>query len=453
MPGADADRPLLLVIRTGLAEVREYILKSISTQYRIHLILGAEPDWELAYIDGWTRLENNRDPAVLIAAARAVDRRTPISGVFTWDESRIAQAAEVAAALGLPGPTPDVIARCRDKRLTRQALDAAGVPQPRSIRVDTVSDALDAAHRLGYPVVLKPSDLAFSMGVVVAADSDELRRHFPFTRDVQGGLPGYRATVLVEEFVPGTEISVDAVVWRGEVSPLVLARKQLGYPPYCIEVGHYVDASDPLLTDEAVGRVLRDAHAALGFVEGVTHTEIKLSPTGPKIIEVNGRLGGGLIPYLGLRATGIDAALAAAAVACGRAPRVAADRALVAGVRFCYVDADDTVISSIGFDRALLPDAVDRTVIAASPGDVKSPPPKGTSNGRIGFATVVTATAAQCRGAMAAVAAALRVVPHPTAEVAAEAPAPSCPKTASQRRPGDAGLVAWSSTSNAATGP
>jgi biotin carboxylase len=402
-------KPLLLIVRTGHRAVREYLMRSMSTAFRIHLFLDGKPSWELAYVSGWTRLERTRDAAEVCAAARALQARDPISGVLTWDESRIEQTAEVVAALGLPGPTPEIVARCRDKQLTRRALAAAGVPQPGSVRVDSLAQAHAAAERFGYPVIVKPSDLAFSLGVALAADPAELTRLYPYTATVQGGLPGYRATVLVEEFAAGTEISVDAVVRHGRVVPLVLARKQLGYPPYCVETGHYVDAADPLLDDDRIARVLHDAHAALGFTDGTTHTELKLGPDGPRVIEVNGRIGGGLIPYLGLRATGIDAGLAAAAVACGAEPTVLADRKLVAGVRFCYPPADDTRIGSIGFDRSGLPDTIDQLIVAAQPGEVRSPPPRGAADGRIGLVTAVAETVAECQAALDTGVAALRI--------------------------------------------
>jgi hypothetical protein len=85
------------------------------------------------------------------------------------------------------------------------------------------------------------------------------------------------------------------------------------------------------------------------------------------------------------------------------------DRSLVAGVRFCYVSGDDTLIRSIGFDRSALPDAVDRLVVAAGPGERRSPPPKGTANGRVGLVTAVAPTVDECRGALDAAVAALRI--------------------------------------------
>jgi biotin carboxylase len=396
------------VIRTGKREFREYLLQSITRQYRVHMFLVAEPDWELDYLDSYTRIDTS-DVQAMITAAKDLQAEEHISGVLCWDEARIAQASEVAAALGLPGD-PAVIARCRDKYLTRQALGVAGVPQPRSVRVATLPDALVEAGRMGYPSIIKPTDLALSAGVVKVDTAEQLTTAFDYVSGLKhGGIAGWRPAILLEEFVPGYEISVDIAVHSGEIFPLCLARKEIGFPPYCIEVGHYVYADDPLWHDPELMRVLHDTHRALGFHDGVTHTEIMMSPDGPKVIEVNGCLGGDIIPYLGLRATGVDTGLAAAAVAWGKAPVVEHDRKLVAAVRFFYPREKNTRIESIRFDTNGLPEAIDRLALLAELGSVKSPPPEGTVNGRIAFATAVATTAAECQAALDAAELALRV--------------------------------------------
>jgi hypothetical protein len=173
-----------------------------------------------------------------------------------------------------------------------------------------------------------------------------------------------------------------------------------------------VDAADPLLADADLMRIVQDTHTGLSFADGMTHTELKLTPAGPKIIEVNGRLGGDLIPYLGMRSSGIDPGLAAAAVACGREPDVTAHHTLVGAVRFFYVEHEDTTIGDIHIDDAApRPAALDRLVVDAQPGDIVSPPPKGTVWGRIAFATAVAGTARECLDALDAAQAALVVRP------------------------------------------
>jgi len=404
------DAPLLVVIGTGRRQFREYLLRSIVREYRVHVLLWAEPTWEREYACGWTVLANvteTVDAQDMIEAVHELAGQEPVAGVLAWDEARILQCAKVAAVMGLPGGDPDVIMRCRDKHLTRAALAAAGVAQPVSVLVDSVEAGLAAAEQIGYPVILKPRAMAASLGVVKVATQAELVAQFGCARDTT--VPGaWRYdSVLVEEFVDGPEISVDSVVHRGRVYPMCLAHKQIGYPPYCEEVGHTVLAGDSLLVDPALRDVLDRAHAAIGFSDGATHTEVKLTPGGPKVIEVNGRLGGGMIPYLGLRTSGIDPGLAAAAVACGRAPRVEPDLGLVGAVRFLYVERDETTIGEIEFVPTELPAAVDLTVTLVAPGAVVSPPPKGTLGGRIAYITAVGASAAECHTAIDAAAATL----------------------------------------------
>lgn len=406
----EPERPLLLLIRTGRREFREYLLAPIARHYRVHMFLGVAPSWELEYVDGATVINNTLDTEAMVAAARELHARDPIAGVFTWDESRLPQTARIAAALGLPGGDVRAVARCRDKHLTRQALAEAGVPQPGSVMVGSVAEALATAESFGYPVIIKPSDLAVSEGVVKVRNPAELEVHFAQTAGIRlAELPDYRVRVLVEEYVSGSEISVDCAVHRGQVFPLCVAHKEIGFPPYCIELGHVVDGHDPLLSDPQLVKLLTEVHAALGFTDGVTHTEIMLTASGPKIIEVNGRLGGDLIPYLGLRATGIDTGLAAAAVALDRVPAVERDRALVAGIRFFHVDADDTLIESIHFDRDGLPEAIDQLVVLAAPGQRKSTPVRNPTSCRIAFATAVATTERECRAALAAAGRALVV--------------------------------------------
>jgi biotin carboxylase len=403
-------RPHLLLVSTGARAFREYLLESIATQYRVHLLTTVQPTWELPYLAGWTVVTSTLDAEEMAAAAIASGHR--FDGVLCWDEARVQATADVAAALGLPGPTPQAVRNCRDKHLTRRALAAAGVPQPSSVLVADLPEALAAAEQIGYPVVLKPRGLAASLGVVLVHDATELAANFAFARDTTvPGAPHHEISVLVEEFADGPEISVDAAVSGGDVQVLCVARKQLGYEPYFEEVGHTVDAADPLMHDPLLLEILHDAHRAVGFSGGVTHTELRLTPSGPKIIEINARIGGDLIPYLGLQTTGMDPGLTAAALACGGRPQLTQQRKLFGAVRFVYLDEQATV-SAVRFDGDL-PAAVDRTVVLAEPGHAYAPPPAGTVWGRIAYVTAVAGSAEECTAAVSAGVSAIRVEVQP----------------------------------------
>jgi biotin carboxylase len=405
-------QPRLLVVGTGMHTYREYLLRSISAEFRVHLFTKTEPSWEMKYLTGWSVLPSTSDGPAMAERARLLDKEEPFAGVVCWDEARIHAASQVAEALGLRNGDPAVVARLRDKGQTRAALAAAELAQPKSIPVATVDQAVAAAELVGYPAILKPRGLGASLGVIRVNDPDELRQQFEFTYNTKSPEPEdvlAEERVLVEECVFGEEISIDAVTTGGRVRPLFAGRKVMGYPPYAEEIGHYISGGDPLLTDPQVTELLQQAHTALGFTDGCTHTEIMLTESGPKVIEVNGRLGGDLIPYLCLLATGIDCGLAAARAACGLPVEITPDHQQTAGIRFYYVEKEDSEIISVGFDTDRLPEAIREAVAVAKPGAIVSPPPKGTAWGRVAYAIAVGDTTEECARALEAAEAALEI--------------------------------------------
>ena len=413
MPLGDP-RPLLVVV-SSLSRSREYFFRSVSPHYRLWLLQGGagrtdEVSWELPYLVGHTVVDT-LDADAMTAAVRAIPG--PVAGILSYDEARIAATAVVADRFGLPTSPPEAVLCCRDKWLTRQALAAAGVPQAASVAVASRDEAVAAAGRIGYPVVLKPRNLAASFGVSRADDEAGLLAAYERARAVS--LPEaperFDRDVLVEEFLAGPEISVDAVVVGGRVEPMVVAHKQTGFPPSFEETGHLVDAADPLLADPELLAVLAAAHAAVGYSTGTTHTELRRTAAGFKVIEINGRLGGDMIPLLGLLAGGPDPDVVAAAVACGQPPDTSRGSARVAGIRFYYPDEDVTV-GTLELDEQLLPAQVYEAVLLTGPGERVLLPPRGSAwESRLAHVIAVADTADELRGALEDAAKAIRLEP------------------------------------------
>lgn len=373
---------VVLLIGSGRRLYREYLLKGLSDRAPLWLIDDQAPTWQSPYLAGSSvvgMLDSARmvpDQQGLVSAAAGVRATRPVLGVCTYDEAFVIAAAHAAQQMGVPGLTVAGAEGCRDKHRTRAALTEAGLPQPQYALAGTLEQAAAAAQRIGFPVVLKPRGMGASAGVVRAAHAGGVAAAFEVAAHAShAGPPAFEEGLLVEEMVDGPEISVDGAVVAGQYRPFCLARKRHGPPPYFEEVGHIVDAADPLLEDAEVLRVLAQAHRALGLPDGITHTEVRLSARGPVIIEVNGRLGGDLIPYLGMLATGVDPGHVAADVARGVRPDLTASRQRVVGIRFLYPPEDCRVL-----DICLPgPDAVPGLVSAqamAEPGTAVYLPPR-----------------------------------------------------------------------------
>lgn len=400
MNSAD-ELPLVILVGSGFRPYRRYLLELAAAHARVWLFSSWDVEWELPHIFGHHQLDTG-DRAAMIAAANEVASKHKISGVLCWCEELIVPTAELAAALNLPGGTPEAYSQCRDKHLTRLALAAAGTPSAASVLVATTEQAQVAAQQIGYPVIVKPRALAGSVGVVKVESAVQLDAAFAVACTAQiDGYPRYDAGVLVEEYLDGPEISIDSACVKGEATALFIARKHIGYPPYFEEVGHTVDAQDPLLSDPAVCDLVTSAHTALGIQDGTTHIEVRLTPSGPRVVEINGRMGGDLIPLVGKFATGIDLGRVAIDIACGATPDLQSKFQQVAEIRFLYPDRDMTV-EAIALDRDLLPPGIVYADLVASRGRRLELPPKGHVSSRYAYLVSVGEDSGECEETLSA---------------------------------------------------
>ena len=376
--------PRLLLVGSGSERYRRYLLEAIARRFDVWLINGAEAAWTRGMVAGWAGTDV-QDPVAIAASARHLGCGRGFDGVLSWDESLILPAARAAEILGLPGPRPAAIAACRDKHITRRLLAEAGVPQPVSVAVTTVARAAEVAERIDYPVVVKPRGLGASRGVVLAGSRGDLAGAFEAAIGATyPGVPSYE-DLLVEEYLDGPEISVDGVVRDGRYQAVFVAHKDVGHAPYFEETAHRVSGDDPLLADEPLLGILQAAHDALGLDQAWTHSELRLSQQGWRIIEINGRLGGDLIPYLGYLASGIEPGPAAAAIATGREPDFTARHRRHARIRFVY-PSEDCRVTSIALPQHDHWGVEHLEVRAlAAPGTVLRLPPSGYV-ARVGYA-------------------------------------------------------------------
>jgi biotin carboxylase len=247
--------------------------------------------------------------------------RLHLDGVTTFSEAQITRTAALASPRGLPYPTPECARALTDKLVQRRVLAEAGVQATRCHLVHGPADLDAALAAVGLPAVLKPRSGAASAYTCQVDTPGEAAARL---REFTGG-PAVEGFVL-EELLTGDPaaagpewgdyVSVESVTSAGVVRHVEVTGKLPLAPPFR-ETGYFVPASLGAALRRQVLDLTEAAVTALGVRFGVTHVEVKLTPDGPRLIEVNGRVGG-YVAQLVRRARGYDLLRAALLAALGR---------------------------------------------------------------------------------------------------------------------------------------
>ncbi|WP_406214105.1 ATP-grasp domain-containing protein [Streptomyces decoyicus] len=265
---------------------------------------------------------DTNDLETLLPYAERLHSAFGFDGVLTSCDYYLPTVARIAGRLGLPGPAPEAVENACRKDATRRVLAAAGVPGPRFAVCADRSEAAAAAAEIGYPLVLKPVDLCAGMFVRRIDDEAELTRAYCALEGFPVNARGQRRApvVLLEELLHGPEVSVETVTYDGSTQVIGVTDKSVGGAPAFIETGHMFPAALPAADRAAAEETAVLALKALGLDGVVAHTEIKLTPDGPRVVEVNPRPAGNRITELIRHVTGIDVAAACVDVARGERP-------------------------------------------------------------------------------------------------------------------------------------
>lgn len=376
--------------RRHLARAREYARR----HGRRLLLIMKDPTWEKEYVDQVVVADTGSIEET-VAAARGLAE--PVAAVLTFAEAAVPAVARVGAELGLPAVGERTAFLARDKHAMRTAVDGA-VPQPRFALARDLDEARRAAASIGYPVVLKPIIGTGSMYVRSVDTEDELARHFEVVR--RGGWESldydplhrrahdrYGGALLVEEFVPGTEISVESIVVDGRTTSFAVHDKPLPTGPTFEEVYACTPTRLPRETVDRLYAATAAVHAAMDITMGVTHVEFRLRDGEPLLLEAAARMGGGPIYRSVQLSTGVDMVEAALDLAMGRTPLIEPRPDPVpVGFRNIFPDRAGTLAAVHGVDEARADPRVDEIEIYRQVGEhLKVPPQTFQGHGHLIF--------------------------------------------------------------------
>lgn len=233
----------------------------------------------------------------------ALAKKHHVEGVFCVAvEAAVKTVAAVARELRLPALSPEAAENATDKHRMRTLWAASGVPSPAFRPCASLAQVETAAREIGFPIVIKPTSNAGSRGVSKVEQLEDLPSAY------EKALTYARSgMVLLEKFIPGVEMSIEAFVYKGEVFVIALSDKVRTKPPCLLDTSVLFPSEHPLPVQEQARQIVTDSIKALGIDMCPVHAEVLVSPHGLTMVELAARGPGfkvftDMIPWV----TGVD---------------------------------------------------------------------------------------------------------------------------------------------------
>lgn len=294
-----------------------------------------------------------------------------IDGVMTLaSDMPMRTVAAIAKKLGLIGITDDTALKATNKVMMRQALSDYGVPIPKFYKVSNEEEYLAAVkeiEHMGYRCIIKPADNSGSRGVDLLESFDEetIKAAYKYSRTYSRN-----GDVIVEEYMEGPEVSVETLSVKGKCYVIQITDKLTTGAPYFVEMGHNQPSKLSPEMCERIEEVAIAANKAVGITDGPSHTEIKVTADGPKIVELGARLGGdNITTHLVPLSTGVDMVECCIRIALGEEPDIIPTFHRASAIR--YIRNDVGVIEEIsGLEEAKSVPGVKQISIVHGVGEV-----------------------------------------------------------------------------------
>jgi biotin carboxylase len=233
----------------------------------------------------------------VLEATRGIE----VDGILALGDRPLIAAACVARGRGLAYNHPAAVEACRSKLRMREVFRDAGLRGPWFQTVSLHPPPEPALLGIKYPCVLKPLSLSASQGVVRANNREEFVaaaariRKLLQSPEILAMREPTLGAMLVEGYIPGKEVAVEALLSEGRLRILAIFDKPDPLEgPYFEETIYVTPSRLSVSEQQAIERCTESAAIALGLSHGSVHAEFRINEEGVWPLEIAPRPIGGL---------------------------------------------------------------------------------------------------------------------------------------------------------------
>lgn len=215
-----------------------------------------------------------------------------VDGIITTSDYPVRSVAYVCDKLGLNGLSIKAAQICTNKYLLRKCLKDNNILTPVFIKISNLEELKQEKHNINFPLIIKPVDSSASRGVKKLIGEAELETSY-----LEAKGHSKCGDVIIEDFIEGTEYSVEVLCYRENIYALAITEKTTsGFEnTFFVEDRHIIPANVTEEYEKLISLTIIDAIKKIGLNNCAVHAEIKLTANGPVIIEIGARLGGDYI--------------------------------------------------------------------------------------------------------------------------------------------------------------
>ena len=148
------------------------------------------------------------EPLCVDDVMRIIDIERPVGVIVAFGGGTAIKLTKTLHERGVPiiGTSADSIDICEDRERFDALLERLGIKRPMGCPVTTLDEALAAADRLGYPVLLRPSYVLGGQNMIIAFSPEDIREYMRIILRA-----GQENPVLIDKYLSGLELDVDAI--------------------------------------------------------------------------------------------------------------------------------------------------------------------------------------------------------------------------------------------------
>ncbi|MCI9101058.1 MAG: carbamoyl-phosphate synthase large subunit [Lachnospiraceae bacterium] len=137
-----------------------------------------------------------------------VDIEKPDGAVVQFGGQTAIKLTEALMKMGVKilGTSAENVDAAEDRELFDEILEQCQIPRPQGLTVYTAEEAKEAANKLGYPVLVRPSYVLGGQGMQIAINDKDVEEYIGIINQIAQEHP-----ILVDKYLVGKEIEVDAV--------------------------------------------------------------------------------------------------------------------------------------------------------------------------------------------------------------------------------------------------